>query len=173
MIKILKENFLWIKRELQDDEVIVWIGQFPSSCIIKPTYDINSLWYFLFSTLILQFFIPLAYAIILSILFLIFHSSPKINGIYIITNSRVILLPNTQLRKFISYYPHQLSNFEQQQNADGSGHIIFRTELCGRNLYNPPTNEPGLMNIKNVARVGDLLEKLNQSSPQYNRQYNT
>lgn len=168
MLKISTTNYLWIKNKLEDDEVIVWIGQF-SSTYKRPIFSINNLWRFLFMDIFFMFFLPTEFAIFLSALFLIlFKSASKGNSIYIITNARAISLNNTEKREFISYYPDQIKNFKWRKNADGSEDIIFRTEFRQKELWRTSVKESGFMNITNITGVVDLLEKLSTSDHQYN-----
>jgi len=117
-----------------------------------------------------MFFLPTGFAIFLSALFLmLLKSTSKTNSIYIITNARAISLNNTEKTEFISYYPDQIKNFKWRKNADGSGNIIFRTEFHQKELWRTPeTKEFGFMNITDVKKVMDLLEKLSKSNYQYN-----
>ncbi|NOX91096.1 MAG: hypothetical protein GXP18_01195 [Gammaproteobacteria bacterium] len=169
MLKISKTNYLWIRNKLEDDEVIVWVGKFSSS-YKKPIFSIKNLWHFLFITIFLMFFLPAGFAIFLAALFLIlFKSTQKTNSIYIITNARAISLNNTEKIEFISYYPDQIKNFKWRKNADGSGDIIFKTEFRQEKFWRTTAiKEFGFMNITNVKRVMDLLERLSKSNYQYN-----
>ncbi len=170
MLKISTTNHLWIKNKLEDDEIIVWIGQFSSS-YKRPIFSINNLWIFLFITIFFMFFLSTVFAIFLSALFLILlKPTSKINSIYIITNARAISLNDTEKREFISYYPDQIKNFKWRKNADGSGDIIFKTEFRQEEqIWRTPTiKKIGFMNISNVTRVMGLLEKLSKRNYQYN-----
>jgi len=165
MIKILKGNFLWIKRELQDDEVIVWIGQFPSP-YNKPIF--KHLWRFLFTAVFFTLFFSVGFVIFLSILYLLFKFILKTNSIYIITNARAILLNDIQIHKFISYYPDQFGSLKWRQSSNGSGDIIFSTAFGQKKFWRTSTEEFGFMNVTNITRIVGLLKKLNESDYQYN-----
>jgi len=185
MLKISKVNYHWIKKELQDDEIIVCMGEFLSP-YNKPIFNINNLWSFLLIAGFFIFFWPVIFVIFLFILFLLFKFIKyllfkfilKTNNIYIITNIRAIALNDTGIREFTSYYPDQFENIEWRKKPNGSGDIIFRKKIYQTKFWRPSIKKPGFtniaieesgfMNITNVTKVMDLLKKLSESNHQYN-----
>jgi len=144
----------------------VWVGQPSLMECMKSTFKLQFLvrFWIIFFIIWIVFGLALV-ASIFSLLIcvgLCFLISKKkvLKTVYMVTNLRAISFDGTGARKFISYYPVQLKNFEKQRNLDGSGNIIFKTEIDRDTAEVKRIRGQGFMAIKDVNRVGDLLEKL-------------
>jgi len=177
MLKLSNDIKIWIQYELKVREVVVWAGQPLSREDMKPISDLLfflvcsffficfvfsvfelSIKYYFFALLIMMPFFIIAFDSSS------FHSVPKsLSTVYMITNLRAISFDASSARKFISYYPRQLKNIEKRQNMDGSGSIIFETEIYINRGGIKSSRMHGFIAIKDVNRVGDLLEKLAHS----------
>ncbi len=162
MINLSKKNFTWIQDELENGEIVTWAGQSFSKKSFSLRFNL------LFIIVVVVLFISLVplnfgiYTVFFTLLFFIStkgdHKSK--NSIYLITNTRVLILDDMSIKSFTSYYPYHLQNLEKQINDDGSGNIMFTTNSFINNLQNDSVEKVGLIGVNDVNKVGDLLDKL-------------
>ncbi len=81
--------------------------------------------------------------------------------VYILTNRRAVIFAGGFNTTISSYSPGQLYSTTRKQNPDGSGDILFNTEINSLvKNKNINTLDPGFYGIKNVKEVEKLIKKL-------------
>ncbi len=167
MLNLTKEVRQRIKFELYENEVIVWAEQ---SSPNKYTKLIAKIFVYISLPIFIVIFIIMLdspiFAILLSVIIhaciLSFFEYKK--AIYMITNSRAIVLYYSKDEKIVSYYPDQLITIKTKKKFGARGDIIFFTKNYKADLEGKQETGNNFINIKDVNRVEALLERLENSA---------
>ncbi|KNY26494.1 hypothetical protein [Pseudobacteroides cellulosolvens] len=79
--------------------------------------------------------------------------------IYIVTNQRAIIYKYGRKIKVKSFFPNQVANIERYQNKNGTGNIIFSSEVIYNSDGERSTNQVGFIGIKDVKKVEDIINR--------------
>lgn len=83
------------------------------------------------------------------------------NGVYAVTNRRVMLITGTNTRAVKSLLPADIAEVDHRERPDGSGDVLIRTNSIMRTNNNMPTQVTiGLYGVPNVKEVAAIVMKL-------------
>jgi len=152
---------LLLRYKFQADEVVVWAEHLSSNKYLKRLgclmWIISPMFFIFLTSLFDSLFLIFLFIVIF---FIFWEFLPKHKDVvYIVTNFRAIVWHRKSPKgvRFISYYPDQFKHFEIQKNSDGTGNIVFYPESC---CDERSGNKSGFVSIKDVNRIGELLERL-------------
>ncbi len=85
--------------------------------------------------------------------------------VYVITDRRAIVIGGAWALHIESFPPSRLTDIRRKQRRDGSGDLIFRTEVSHGRNGRTHESHVGFMAVSDVKGVEDLIRELVARSP--------
>jgi hypothetical protein len=82
------------------------------------------------------------------------------NGVYAVTNRRVMLITGTTSRSVKSIIPSDIAEVDHRERPDGSGDVLIRTNSVVRTNNGTTQITVGLYGVPNVKEVAGMVMKL-------------
>ncbi len=170
-----------VTRELQPGEVVRWAAQPDSSRVMRQGFLI---WFFFvpwtaFSVFwiggaagfrIPDFSGPFSFFPFFGLPFLLIGIggllSPwwlRVNAqhtVYVISNTRAFMLAGKRSVKMISWQPDQLGQMTRTERPDGSGDLVFDSEMRRGNNGSTVTHKRGFMALRDVRTAESFIHAL-------------